>query len=83
MVADPTADDSPSCSRALVVPFPQATRATQPRRPVQRATTFLTHLIATAHQVPQARERRRADAGEVIAAYQATVARLRALDNDQ
>ena len=57
-------------------------RATQPHRsPVRRVATFLTHLIATHEQVPQARENRRADPAEVIAAYQATIERLRKLNN--
>ena len=77
MFAGPAANDSPSSSRALVIsasPEPAA----QPHRPIQRAAAFVTHLIATARQVPQARARRRADASEVIAAYRATKARLRA-----
>jgi hypothetical protein len=48
---------------------------------VRRVASFLTHLIATAEKVPQAREKRRADPTEVIAAYQSTIARLRQLNN--
>jgi hypothetical protein len=51
------------------------------RNPVRRIATFLTHLIATDERVPQAREKRRADPAEVIAAYKATIDRLRKLDN--
>ena len=49
----------------------------QPHRPIQRAAAFVTHLIATARQVPQARARRRADPADVIAAYRTTIERLR------
>ena len=42
--------------------------------------TFLTHLIATARQIPQTCERRRADPDEVIAAYRATIERLQKLN---
>jgi hypothetical protein len=51
-------------------------------RPVQRASSFLTQLIASATRVPHARERRRADASEVIAAYRATVERLQKLNEE-
>ena len=68
------ATESPSSSRALV-PTAQAPEAS-PHRPVQRVSTFLTQLIATARKVPQACEKRRADPAEVIAAYRATVARV-------
>jgi hypothetical protein len=37
-------------------------------------------MIASARRLPQARERRRADASEVIAAYQDTVQRIRNLN---
>jgi hypothetical protein len=50
-------------------------------RPARRAATFLTQLIATQQKVPQAREKRRADPAEVIAAYQATIERIRQLNN--
>jgi hypothetical protein len=68
------ATERPSSSRALV-PTEQAHEA-NPHRPVQRISTFLAQLIATARKVPQACEKRRADPAEVIAAYRATVARL-------
>ena len=73
------ANDSPSSSRALVTVETQA-REAHPHRPIQRVSNFLTHLIATARQVPQTRERRRADPAEVIAAYRATVERLQSLN---
>jgi hypothetical protein len=75
-----TANDSPCSSRALVVTAPPS-HGTQPRRPVQQATAFLAHLIATTRQAPQTRQRRRAEPAEVIAAYQATIARLQQLKN--
>jgi hypothetical protein len=70
--------DSPSSSsgRALVEVGPPA-RRTRRHRPIERTSNFLTHLLATRLQLPQARERRRADPDEVIAAYRATIARLR------
>ena len=72
----PAAIDSPSCDRALIAiePAPPA----HPHRPIQRTATFLTQLIATARQLPQARARRRAEPAEVIAAYQTTIAKLHA-----
>jgi hypothetical protein len=79
--AMPAPVDSPSSSRALVTLYP-AQHETASRRPVERTANFLAQLIATARGLPQARERRRADPAEVIAAYRATVARIRAL-NDQ
>jgi hypothetical protein len=50
---------------------------TRGHRPIERVPNFLAHLLATRMQLPQARERRRAEPGEVIAAYQATISRLR------
>jgi hypothetical protein len=72
------ATDGSSSSRALV--STAQAREANPHRPVQRVSTFLTQLIATARKVPQACEKRRADPAEVIAAYQATVARLQPLN---
>jgi hypothetical protein len=43
---------------------------------MQRAANFLTQLLAASLHLPQARERRRAEPVEVIAAYQAAIARL-------
>ena len=51
---------SPSESRALVCVEPEFV-APHPHRVVHRESTFLTHLIAMAEQVPQMRERRRAE----------------------
>ena len=78
------ATNSPSSSRALVTLAPNAHDAhdAHPHRSIPRAATFLTHLIATARQLPQTRERRRAEPSVVIAAYQATIARSQKF-NDQ
>jgi hypothetical protein len=75
MFAGPAGNDSPSSSRALVISAGPEQSA-KLHRPIQRAAAFVTHLIATARQVPQARARRRADPAEVIAAYRTTIARL-------
>ena len=80
MSTGPAANDSPSSGRALVISSGPEQSA-QPHRPIQRAAAFVTHLIATARQVPQARARRRADPAEVIAAYRTTIARLQKLNN--
>jgi len=71
--------DSPSLSRALVS-LAESVADGHPHRPIQRVSTFLTHLIATALKEPQACAKRRADPAEVIAAYRATVARLQNLN---
>ena len=71
--------DSPSSSRALVTTATQAPDA-HPHRPIQRAASFLAQLQANAGRLPQAREKRRADPAEVIAAYRATVDRLQKLN---
>jgi hypothetical protein len=47
-------------------------------RTTPRLATFLAHLIACNGQLPQMRERRRAEPAEVIAAYAAVSARLKA-----
>src|SRR5262245_29516236 len=73
--AMPAKSDSRSSSRALVRLAPERTQA---HRAVERTPNFLAHLLATRLQLPQARERRRAEPDEVIAAYRATMARLRA-----
>jgi len=75
------ATNLPSSSRALVTLAPNAHDA-YPHRSIPRAATFLAHLIATARQLPQTRERRRAEPSVVIAAYQATIARSQKF-NDQ
>ena len=78
----PDVIDLPSSSRALVPLIRLAPHGEEEHRnPVRRIATFLTHLIATDERVPQAREKRRADPAEVIAAYKATIDRLRKLDN--
>ena len=78
----PEASDLPSSSRALVPLIRLAPQHDAPHHsPVHRIASFLTHLIATAEKVPQAREKRRADPAEVIAAYQSTISRLRQLNN--
>lgn len=66
--------DSPSESRALV-PLVSKPAGEAAHRATPRPAVFLAHLIATARQVPQTRERRRAEPGEAIAAYAATLAR--------
>jgi hypothetical protein len=71
--------DLPSSSRALVL-VGSAAPETHPRRPIQRVASFVTQLIANASQVPQARQKRRAEPTEVIAAYRATVERLQKLN---
>ena len=73
--------DLPSPSRALVV-LARAADEARIFRPMQRAATFLTQLVATSLQVPQTRERRRAEPVEVIAAYRAAVARLHQLNRN-
>jgi hypothetical protein len=60
-----------SQSRALVAVDPAATR--EPAASFREAT-FLAQLIATREQLPQTRERRRAEPGEAIAAYRAAEA---------
>ena len=61
-------------SRALVVVAPSATH----RPPANyRQAQFLAHLIATKDQLPQTRERRRAEPGVAIAAYRTTAALTR------
>ena len=69
--APPAAEETPATapeSRALVATTPACSR--EPPS-VYRQTPFLAQLIATRDQLPQMRERRRAEPGESIAAYQA------------
>jgi hypothetical protein len=75
----PAETDLPSSSRALVH-VGSAAPETHIHRPVQRVASFITQLIANANRVPQTREKRRAEPAEVIAAYRATVERLRKLN---
>lgn len=69
----------PSSSRELV-PIAAQTHDEHSHRPIQRVSTFLTQLIATAHKLPQTNAKRRADPADVIAAYRATVERLQTLN---
>ena len=62
-------------SRALIAVTPAAA-ASEPSTSYRQAA-FLAHLIATKDQLPQTRERRRAEPGEAIAAYRAVAARMR------
>jgi hypothetical protein len=64
-----------SGGRALMVVAP----AEAPQEPVAnfRQAPFLAQLIATRDQLPQTRERRRAEPGEAIAAYRATEALIK------
>ena len=71
--------DLPSSTRALVALGPDR-ETVHPSNTVPRPATFLAHLLANARALPQARQRRRADAAEVIAAYQQTVQRIRNLN---
>ena len=66
----PEANRSPSSSRALVV-LASGRRETHPHCATPRPAFFLAHLIATARQLPQTRERRRAEPCDAIAAYAA------------
>jgi hypothetical protein len=75
----PAGTDLPSSSRALVL-VGSASPEMRLHRPIQRAASFVTQLIANASGVPQTREKRRADPTEVIAAYRATVERLQRLN---
>jgi hypothetical protein len=58
-------------SRALVVVAPAAVHEPPAN---YRQVAFLAHLIAAKDQLPQTRERRRAEPGEAIAAYRAVAA---------
>jgi hypothetical protein len=73
----PAGDRLPSECRALV---PLAADPIRPHvhRTTLRPAAFLAHLIACNGQLPQMRERRRAEPAEVIAAYAAVSARLKA-----
>ena len=62
-------------SHALVVQAAAAAeRISTNYRQAPFQATFLAHLIATKDQLPQTRERRRAEPDEVIAAYRAAEA---------
>jgi thioredoxin-like negative regulator of GroEL len=68
-------NDSPSESRALVLLEPELI-APHPHRPSRCDAAFLAHLIAMAEQVPQLRERCRAEPQDAAAAYQAALDRF-------
>ena len=59
-------------SRALVAVTPVA--ASSEPRTSHRLAAFLAHLIATKEQLPQTRERRRAEPAEALAVYRAAAA---------
>ncbi|HMK80938.1 MAG TPA: hypothetical protein VK438_14885 [Xanthobacteraceae bacterium] len=63
-------------SRALVAIEPAAPHASPRALARHPASPFLAQLIATHLQVPQTRERRRAEPAEAIAAYRAMQAQL-------
>ena len=66
----------PSESRALVlVDQPPAAAPCHPQ--TRCVAAFLAHLIATARRLPQTRERRCAEPAEAIAAYRATISKVR------
>ncbi len=69
--------DSPSSHRALV-PLERIENRAHAACVEARSPAFLAHLIAAAKQVPQARERRRAEPAEAVAAYRAAMLRLAA-----
>ena len=78
----PGAGDLPSSSRALVPLVRLGRQHEAPHHsPVRRVASFLTHLIAASEKVPQARDKRRADPAEAIAAYQSMISRMRELNN--
>lgn len=61
-----------AASRALVVVSPAPVDRQMPDN--YRQAAFLAHLIAVKDQLPQTRQRRRAEPGEAIAAYRAAAA---------
>ena len=75
----PATTDLPSSSRALVA-IEAEREAPHPHRTVHSAASFVAQLIANVRGLPQARERRRADPVEVIAAYRDTIARIQELN---
>jgi hypothetical protein len=70
----PTTDaDGRSDGRALIaVSSPTTVREVTPS--MRPSADFLAHLIATAGQLPQTRERRRSEPQDAIAAYASTAA---------
>ena len=78
----PEASDLPSSSRALVPLIRLAPQYdVSHHSSVRRIASFVTQLIATSEKLPQTRLKRRADPADVIAAYQATVSRIKQLNN--
>ena len=65
--------DAPGESRALV-PLSAATERQRDTGSHPRPAMFLAHLIAASTQVPQARERRRAEPADATCAYEAAMA---------
>jgi hypothetical protein len=72
--------DTPVPGRALV-PLAAEPQQPHPHRSVQRTASFVAQLIASASRLPQARQRRRAEPAEVIAAYRETVERIQRLND--
>jgi hypothetical protein len=68
-------NDSPSENRALVFLEPEILPPL-PRRMPRRDAAFIAHLIAMAEQVPQLRERCRAEPEEAAAAYRDAIKRF-------
>jgi hypothetical protein len=60
----------PACV-ALVPVIPSAQGSRAPNRLLRPDSTFVTHLLATAEQIPQTRGLRRATAADAPSAYQA------------
>lgn len=69
---------SPSESRALVVIEPDAALRRPHHRVARCNPVFVAHLIAMHTQVPQMREKRRAEPAEAAAAYQSSLERFSA-----
>ena len=63
-----------SGSRALIAVTPAYRSDSAPTSSRRPSVNFLAHLIATAQQAPQTRERRRAEPEVVIASYRAAAA---------
>jgi len=74
-VAAPTGDKPAAPSRALVAVTP-VTRADLPASIARHATSaaFLAQLIATRAQLPQTRERRRAEPSDAVKVYASMMA---------
>ena len=70
-------EQAPSRSGQALVAIGDRESGPVPYHVVRRQAPFLAHLIAMARQVPQARERRRAEPAEAIAVYRTSLDRLR------